>query len=250
MDKANSNNDKMSFEDLLSSYLRGELSEQDETNFVNLLKGNPAMKKKAIASACLVKAMQQVGGERDQKTIDSLKEMSRNDVLNIVGQVVNRKKTIPFKLNKLILPLSAAASILLCVWGGVQYYTYQQVISLGQEYITYFQPEERMLREEANSSEDTVRHQLESLSASIQSRKDLNQSISSLERIWAKANLDEYNEYTTFMPEIGWMLANAFLIDNEKDKAIGILEVLIEEYDDGTVLGEKARELLQRIKDI
>ena len=52
------------------------------------------------------------------------------------------------------------------------------------------------------------------------------------------------------MPELGWMLANAYLRDNNKDQALKVLDQLIEGCPEDTVIGEKARELKQKVEKL
>jgi hypothetical protein len=91
---------------------------------------------------------------------------------------------------------------------------------------------------------------LEAIKSDIQSKKNIETSITTLEDMWRQSISDEYTEYTAYMPEIGWMLANAYLCDNSKDKASDILDILITEYSTESAIGNKARELKEKISKI
>jgi hypothetical protein len=92
--------------------------------------------------------------------------------------------------------------------------------------------------------------QLEAIKSEIQSKQNLKASINTLERMWQQSISDEYTEYTAYMPEIGWILANAYLCDNSKDKACNILDALIVAYPTESAIGDKARELKEKISKI
>lgn len=68
--------------------------------------------------------------------------------------------------------------------------------------------------------------------------------------MWDRSLSDSYNDYTEYMPEIGWLLANAYLRNNDKSQSIEVLDVLINEYPDGTAMGDKARELKCKIEEL
>ena len=144
-----------------------------------------------------------------------------------------------------MISFSAAASILLCVFGGYKYYKNEQVTSLGQEYLAYF-PASDFTRGEG----DAVGDRLQTIYANISNKKDLKAAISDLSQMWEASRSDTYNDYTEYMPELGWMLANAYLRDNDKDKALEVLDGLISECPEDTAIGEKARELKQKIENL
>ncbi len=46
------------------------------------------------------------------------------------------------------------------------------------------------------------------------------------------------------------MLANAYLRNNDKSKALNVLDVLIVESPEGTAMGDKARELKEKVEKL
>ena len=75
-------------------------------------------------------------------------------------------------------------------------------------------------------------------------------TIEELQQMWNASRSETYNDYTEYMPELGWMLANAYLRDNNKDKAIEVLDKLIEDCPEDTAIGDKARELKQKVEKL
>ncbi|MCM1142396.1 MAG: hypothetical protein NC453_27825 [Muribaculum sp.] len=235
------------FEDKLNSFLKGEMTPAEEQEFKAFLESHPEQKKKAVAIARLAKAMQRVGVERDRTVIADIKAASKQDVENVVnsatGKVVKKPNILPFR--RFIVSFSAAASILLCIFGGYKYYKYDQTTTLGQEYLAYF-PASEFSRGEG----DNVSEQLQLLYGNITDKKDMDATIEELAQMWEASRMDEYNDYTEYMPELGWMLANAYLRDNDKDNALKVLDQLIDECPEDTAIGEKARELKQKVEDL
>lgn len=245
--ESNNNTTAIQFEDKLNRFLKGEMTSAEEQEFKAFLESHPEQKQKAIAIARLAKAMQQVGEEHDLAVIADIKSASKQDVENAINNVTGKDerkpKILPFR--RIIVSFSAAASILLCIFGGYKYYKYDQITTLGQEYLAYFPASEF-----SRGVGDNVSVQLQILYGNVTDKKDMDATIEELLRMWEASRADEYNDYTEYMPELGWMLANAYLRDNNKDKALKVLEQLIEECPEDTAIGEKARELKQKVEDL
>lgn len=240
------NTPAIQFEDKLNRFLKGEMTSAEEQEFKAFLISHPEQKQKAIAIARLAKAMQQVGDERDKTVIDDFKSATKQQAEQTAANACGIKaKPRILNFRRFMVSISAAASILLCVFGGYKYYKYEQVTSLGQEYLAYF-PASEYSRGEG----DDVSHKIEILYINISDKKDLGTTIKELARMWNESRSETYNDYTEYMPELGWMLANAYLRDNEKDKAIEVLDILIEESPEDTAIGEKARELKQKVEKL
>ena len=245
--ESNNNTTAIQFEDKLNCFLKGEMTSAEEQEFKASLESHPEQKQKAIAIARLAKAMQQVGEEHDLAVIADIKVASKQDiedaVNSVIGKVERKPKILPFR--RFIVSFSAAASILLCVFGGYKYYKYDQITTLGREYLAYF-PASEFSRGEG----DNVSEQLQILYGNVTDKKDMDATIEELFRMWEASRADEYNDYTEYMPELGWMLANAYLRDNNKDQALKVLDQLVKECPPDTAIGEKARELKQKVEKL
>lgn len=145
------------FDEMLSRYMKGQMTDDEEVTFKQLLKENDTFRNKAIATARLVQAMDQVGRDNDNETIKSIRDVSLSDVEKISAKVCGTS-TKPHRIlasRRFVLSFSAAASILLCVFGGYKYYKYSQVTSLGSEYLTYF-PASEFSRGESDDIENKL----------------------------------------------------------------------------------------------
>lgn len=235
------------FDEMLSRYLKGQLSEIEEVEFKRLIADEPELHNKAIATARLVKAMNEVGSERDDKTIEEIRQATEQKIKivasNVSGAAIKEPRILNFR--KFIVSFSAAASILLCVFGGYKYYKYEQVSSLGSEYLAYFPASEF-----SRGENDGVSDILKELYSDIETKHNLGDAIARLSGMWTESRGDSFNDYTEYMPEIGWMLANACLRNNDKSKALKVLGVLIAESPEGTAMGDKARELKEKVETL
>lgn len=235
------------FDEMLSRYMKGQLSEGEEVEFKQLIADDPELRNKAIATARLVKAMDDVGNEQDIKVIGEIKQSPEKEIKivasDVSGAMIKRPRILKFR--KFILPFSVAASILLCVFGGYKYYKYEQVTSLGSEYLAYFPASEF-----SRGENDDVSGILKEMYSDIETKHNIDDAIVRLSDMWAKSRSDTFNDYTEYMPEIGWMLANAYLRDNDKSKALEVLGILIAESPEGTAMGDKARELKEKVEKL
>ena len=239
--------DMSRFDEMLSRYIKGRLSDAEEVEFNRLIAENEELRNKAIATARLVKAMNEVGSEQDNDTIEAIKQSSKEDIkrtaTSISGTTIKNPRILTFR--KFVVSFSAAASILLCIFGGYKYYKYEQVTSLGSEYLAYFPASEF-----SRGENDGVSDILKELYSDIKTKHNLGDAITRLSGMWTESRGDTFNDYTEYMPEIGWMLANANLRNNDKTKALEVLGVLIAESPEGTAMGDKARELKEKIEKL
>ncbi len=239
--------DMSRFDEMLSRYIKGRLSDAEEVEFNRLIAENEELRNKAIATARLVKAMNEVGSEQDNDTIEAIKQSSKEDIkrtaTSISGTTIKNPRILTFR--KFVVSFSAAASILLCIFGGYKYYKYEQVTSLGSEYLAYFPASEF-----SRGENDGVSDILKELYSDIETKHNLGDAIARLSDMWTESRGDTFNDYTEYMPEIGWMLANAYLRNNDKSKALEVLGILIAESPEGTAMGDKARELKEKVEKL
>lgn len=235
------------FDEMLSRYMKGQMTGDEEVTFKQLLKDNDTFRNKAIATARLVQAMDQVGRDNDKEIIKSIRGVSLSDAEGISAKACDSSTNTPriLTFRRFVLSFSAAASIFLCVFGGYKYYKYSQITSLGSEYLAYFPASEF-----SRGENDDIENKLKGLYSNIETKSNLDTTINELKIMWDESLSDSYNDYTEHMPEIGWLLANAYLRNNDKSQSIEVLDVLINEYPDGTAMGNKARELKRKIEEL
>ena len=169
--------DMSRFDEMLSRYIKGRLSDAEEVEFNRLIVENEELRNKAIATARLVKAMNEVGSEQDNDTIEAIKQSSKEDIkrtaTSISGTTIKNPRILTFR--KFVVSFSAAASILLCIFGGYKYYKYEQVTSLGSEYLAYFPASEF-----SRGENDGVSDILKELYSDIETKHNLGDAIARL----------------------------------------------------------------------
>jgi hypothetical protein len=215
----------------ISRYMQGKMNADEESSFMEELKNNEDLRNQAIAQARLVKGMKQV----DEELKDAFREADEQTIGRIAKEAVGNKKHSARWL-------AIAASIVFIVFVGFKSYDYYDTTSLGREYANTF-PTSTIVRGETNADIDT---ELTTLFNNVAEGKDLDNTTSRLKTLWEQSKQDTYNDYTNYSPYIGWNLAIGYLENYEKAKAKEILKEMKQVYPEGTALGDKIREILNR----
>lgn len=213
-------------EERINRYLQGEMTQEEEALFEEDLAKDDTLRRQAEAMARIVKGMETVGKEHDKEYIQKMKEATR-------------KRLTP------VWWMSIAAGIVILLTVGYHFYDRSQTIGLGQQYAYVFSTEtESLIRGE---EDEDVANKLNVLFDNAANGKDLDNTISQLEELWALAQSDTYNDYTTYEPYIGWNLAIAYLRNNDKKEARKVLEELQKISPTGTEYGDKILELREKL---
>lgn len=211
-------------EERINRYLHGEMSPGEESVFEADLQKDNTLKQQAESMARIVKGMEVVGNEYDKQLLEKMKASSG-------------KKTSSLRW------ISIAASIALVFTVSYFVYDYSATTRLGKEYAYAFPVSEVIRGEE----DEEVVNTLTLLFDNVANGKDLDNTIKQLEELWALAQSDTYNGYTTYEPYIGWNLAVAYLRNYDKKKARVVLEQMQANYPTGTAFGDKIAELLKKL---
>lgn len=87
------------FDEMFSRYIKGQMTDDEEVTFKQLLKENDTFRNKAIATARLVQAMDQVGRDHDKETVQSIRDISLSDAEKISAKVCGTSPTPPPDIN-------------------------------------------------------------------------------------------------------------------------------------------------------
>ena len=218
----------------ISRFLQGKMDTDEEAAFMEEMKNNDDLRNQAIAQARLVKGMKQV----DEELKDAFRQADEQTIKRIAKEAsetsVSKKTSARW--------LAIAASVVFIVFVGFKSYDYYDTTSLGREYANTF-PTSTIIRGETNADVDT---ELTTLFNNVTEGKDLDNTTSRLKTLWELSKQDTYNDYTDYAPYIGWNLAVGYLEDYEKSKAKEVLMEMKQIYPEGTALGDKIREVLNR----
>ena len=215
----------------ISRFMQGLMEADEEDAFQIELKNNEELRNQAIAQARLVKGMKQV----DEELKEMFQRTDEQTIRNIANRVTARK-------NRSTRWVAIAASVVFIVFVGFKSYDYYDTTNLGKEYANAF-PTSSIVRGELNTD---VESELKALFDNVAQNRDLDNTTSRLKTLWELSKQESYNDYTDYSPYIGWNLAIGYLENYEKAKAKEILKEMKQLYPEGTALGDKIREVLNR----
>ena len=252
-------------DDRIVAYLKGQMTVEDEQQFMKDLEDNPDLKEKAIVTARLVKGLKQVGEEQDKDIRGAFLASSEHGVEAVakrVTQIENaaivaeQERTGPYYRRaepeiaaktptiRRITWLAIAASLVGIVWLGIGYNNYRHTTGLGEEFGNVFSSS--MIVRGADSP-SKVEKKLEQLFTDVKENKNIDNAIHELSLCWEISQMETYNDYTDYSAEIGWNLAIANLKDNNKKEAKKILEKLITTSEEGSAIYKTSKQLLEEL---
>ena len=231
-------------DDRIVLYLKGKMSSQEEQAFMQELENNPELKARAIAMARLAKGMKETGKSQDNDVINAMLTTDEGEIRRVTTNITKSKaKVIPMR--SMAKWISMAASILLVVWLGIGYNDYIKTTGLGEEYGTQFSTSQ-LTRGAEEATEVDAR--LAQLFENVANKNDMDYTLHELSLCWELSTQETYNDYTDYASEIGWNLAIGYLKDNNRKDAKVTLEKLVKVAPEGTAIGDKANELLKRMR--
>lgn len=231
----------ISDDDKICRYLQGNMSESEETEFIEALTTDNELRQNAITQARLIKGMKDV----DIELINAFKDTDAAEIESIgsyrsnpsVANVMSKKLKLPF-----VKWFSIAATVAIILVGGYKGYDYYETTRLGMQYANTF-PMSSITRGDSNSN---VEAELTVLFNNVVERKDLKTTTSRLDELWNISQQDIYNDYTDYGAYIGWYLAIGYLEDYEKYKAKIILEQMQNQYAHNYALNKAIRDIQNR----
>jgi hypothetical protein len=207
-------------------FLKGKMNPTEAESFKLELKDNKELRNRAKVVALMVKAMKESSSKQDERIINE-----------ITGK---QKKSKIITLSYRITAIAAC----LCIIFSITDYQFRKsnTLDLAVQYSGKYLMDESSFRDRGSA----IQNELFTLSDQIKEKQDLTKIISRLDSMFVTASSEGFNEYTSYHEQIGKCLVVAYLQNNERGKAIKLLEDLIEEYPDKTIF----KTMLEEIKSI
>ena len=207
-------------------FLKGKMNPTEAESFKLELKDNKELRNRAKVVALMVKAMKESSSKQDERIINE-----------ITGK---QKKSRIITLSYRITAIAAC----LCIIFSITDYQFRKsnTLDLAVQYSGKYLMDESSFRDRGSA----IQNELFTLSDQIKEKQDLTYIISRFDSMFVTASSEGFNEYTSYHEQIGKCLVVAYLQNNERGKAIKLLEDLIEEYPDKTIF----KTMLEEIKSI
>lgn len=232
----------------IANYLKGKMTAEEEQAFLADLQADPELKVQAVAMARMVKGMKEVGTANDKELMSEFLAADA-DAVGVIAKDVSRAKKSGKVISwrKTVTWMSAAASVALLIWASIGYNDYRTTTGLGNQYATVFTSS---LLTRGGETPTEVETKLTKLFDNVGNGKDIEATVHDLSLCWELSTQETYNDYTDFVPEIGWNLAIGHLKNNDRKQAKAVLEKLTTIAPSGTAIGAKARELLKKVEEL
>ncbi len=228
------------FDIRLELFLKGKMTEEEGKVFLSELQSDPELKQRALTMAAAIKNMKELKFEHGQRVAAKIESVSEHDFREAVKMPRKAKILSLYSIARIGI---AACLISMISLGGYRYYIYNETVALGNNYYAAI-PTELVVRDA-----DDVTAQLAQLFNNVKNNEDLENTILDLEKIFAHAISEDYNDYTNYINDIGWNLAIAHLKDGNRDDAVKTLELLISHSESDIVI-EKCKKLIEKIKQL
>ena len=204
----------------IESFLRGTMTEEEETSFKQEIKADPELRSHVMATVSLIKGIRDKDAA-EEKTI-------------IQNNTKDRART-------LLWWACSIAAVFAIFFGYQKDKRFNELSDIVSPYYSEYSMSDYS-RGDVDSI--TVAH-LYTLFNNIKEQRNVRSIIAELEPIYA--NIDSDFTYSTFANDIAMNLALAYIKNDQTDKAIPILKKLAE-YNPETLIAVKALEILNKLR--
>ena len=207
----------------IETFLRGEMSIEEESAFKQEIRQNPELRNRAMTMTSLIKSLQSQNSAREATIL--------------------KENVVKSRVRPILWWACSVAAVFAIFFGIYKDHRYRMLDATVSPYYTKYDMSD-ISRGDIDSA--TKAH-LYGLFIQIQESRSVSGIIKELEPIYNSLNDDfAYNAYAN---DILWNLALAYVKDNQIDKSISILEKIKVDNPD-TPIYIKADELIKKLKDL
>lgn len=219
MDK---NNDtiQQSIDDRINAFIRGMMTSEEESVFKQEIQSDTELRAQVLATVSLIKGIRTQDAKKEQ-------ELIRNNTKD--------------KLRTLVWWATSIAAVFTIFFSYQKDRRFDELSSIVSPYYT-----EYSINDYARGDIDSTKvAHLYTLFNNIQKQRNVSNYISELEPIYS--SLEHDFTYSAYANDIAWNLALAYIKDDQTDKAIPILEKLVDDNPD-TPIAAKAQAILKKLR--
>ena len=207
----------------IESFLRGEMTAEEEMAFKQEIRQNPELRRRAMTMTSLIKGLHVQNSAKEATII--------------------KENTAKSRIRPLLYWACSVAAVFAIFFGIYKDHRYHMLDAAVSPYYTEYDMSD-VSRGDIDSA--TVAH-LYVLFTQIQENRNVSDIIKELEPIYNSLDADfTYNAYAN---DIAWNLALAYVKDDQIDKSITILQKLKTDNPD-TPIYNKADELIKKLQDL
>lgn len=213
----------------IEQFLKGQMSQDEETAFKQEIEENKDLRERAIATALLIKSVSSVGRTNDNKIVNAV------------------------KLRQVFLWSTSIAAAIILIIGSLQFFIYRDSINLYDRYAnvvipselnktTYNEPtgitrdgetvDSIIFNNDTLVRDTLVENDLIRIRSEIKQKRNLNENIEKLNDYYNKATLNPECPYQYLADDIVWNLALGYLAKGEKGETFDLLNQYLRKYPD------------------
>ena len=212
---------QQTIDDRIDAFVRGMMTEEEESTFKQEIKANPELRAQVLATLSLIKGIRTQEAGKERVLIQS-----------------NAKD----KVRTLLWWATSIAAVFAIFFGYSKDKRYNELSDIVSPYYSEYSMSDYS-RGDVDSI--TVTH-LYTLFNNIKEQRNMSKIIEELEPIYA--NLESDVTYSFYANDVAMNLALAYIKDDQVDKAIPVLDKLVKD-NPGTPIAAKANEILKAIRN-
>ena len=241
----------MLWDEQICRFLRGQMSADEADTFRAELKKNEALRQRAVLQARLIKQMQEVGEEREQRIADAMRAVSPEEARLIAQGKGKRLISKPKKsLTRRLAPWIGIAAVVCCVLMVGRYYLGPHPVRTLERYAyalrhnstgRHHRPTVEPVQVCQLDSVALRRQQLEELAllrGKIEMGLDIEASTRKLQAIFDAACADSISPYKPFLYDMAFTLMEGYDKTGNDTASRDVLDA-IEKWDDGLLMSDK-----------
>lgn len=221
MDK---NNDILqeSIDERIDAFIRGAMTEEEETAFKQEIQSNPQLRSQVVATLSLIKGIRSQEAKKEKK-------------------LISNSTTTKNRTRSIMLWACSIAAMFVIFFGVKNELRYRELSAIVSPYYS-----EYSMSDISRGDVDSVTVvRLYTLFNNIKEQRNVSDIIEELEPIYN--SLDSDFTYNAYANDIAWNLALAYIKDDQIERAISILEKLVAD-NPNMPISSKAQKLLRTIK--
>lgn len=211
---------QQSIDDRIDAFIRGMMTEEEETAFKQEIQSDPELRAQVLATVSLIKGIRTQNAEKEKTAI-------QNNTKN--------------RARALLWWATSIAAVFAIFFGYSKDKRYNELSALVSPYYTEYS----MDKYARGDLDSTTVANLCTLFNNIREQRNMSTIIEALEPIYS--TLDSDFTYSAYANDIAMNLALAYIKDDQTDKAIPILEKLEKDNPD-TPIAAKAQEILNKLR--
>lgn len=220
-------------DELIDNFLKGNLSDSEETQFKQRLQTDSQFKERASSIAMLSKGIHNEQ-ENTYKAIEDARKLTAESI----------KKELKKGIWTTVLRYGSVAALVLMIAGiGVDYYNYSQVPGIAEENLKTIMIAYNTNNCDSRGAGESMYKALQKLFESVKPNTNLKYTIEKLSVHYNKAIDDYADEEDQYIDVISFALATAYIYDGQRNEAKKVLEHIINDENSDKEIKEKARKL-------